>query len=688
VTKALKVMTWNVQQLPDPVGPGDAESRATQVARVILDMHAREQPDVVAFNEVFNEDGRKRLLRMLKPVYPHFVKKLEHPTIDVEEDSGLMLFSKLPFLPLPTGSQVFFEAFPQAVGTDALSAKGVGVVRVAGPGDPTTIAFSHTQSSADDVNSQHALVRAEQFAFIRDVLRRLSEGNQQTYANSVLMGDLNVKGDPDDTTGEYNKIFSGAPNTFGGDFDDSWRVSMHPPRDLNDYDPGYTQRDTPTLIPNRLDYVCAKFHANIDIGLIAHHMAVPFRLPSGVTDHFALTAHLHRLSPNCSPALAFELLKAAPKNPGASGSRVWSLPVNLRDEDMFHWVYIDSAATFSVWLPPTLEVAAYRRSDFTTALLPIDTLSVSELPPNLQTDLGALGKHRLPMPNGIVFSSREPFFLRIRGTLPSFSGVTTFEVMQHKGESRATAFVLHPHLPLDPELPAGQRLGVTDQCFFLADRPDRFSETPYADQFVLDNPAGAGVTLDLDDGVRIIPGGVKGSLTELVLERAERRERIFIVLTRASVADVLFSMTWRSSLTFVALDESFRLHVDDETGPDWPGEDEFELSVNIDGANVYFDSWDDADTDEDWPDLVGSIRTSVQNKKGQPVTWVAFSSEIAFELTKTDGLSAHGSQVGVIEALKPRDRESESRIAVIPVPDIESDGQLTAHAQLSKFPRT
>ena len=79
MAQALKLMTWNVQQLPDPAAPGDPESRATQVARAILDLPAREQPDVVAFNEVFNDDGRRRLLQMLKFDYPHFVKKLEHP---------------------------------------------------------------------------------------------------------------------------------------------------------------------------------------------------------------------------------------------------------------------------------------------------------------------------------------------------------------------------------------------------------------------------------------------------------------------------------------------------------------------------------------------------------------------------------------------------------------------------------
>jgi endonuclease/exonuclease/phosphatase family metal-dependent hydrolase len=446
MAQALKLMTWNIQQLPAPFAPGDPESRATQVARAILDMPAREQPDVVAFNEVFNEDGRDRLLRMLKSDYPHFVKKLEDPLIDVEQDSGLMLFSKLPFLPLPTGGTIFYEPFPKAAGTDALAAKGVGVVRVAGPFDPTTIAFTHTQASSDDANTEHAEIRADQFAFIREILLKVADGNVQHYANSVIAGDLNVKGDPDDTSGEFNRVFAGASGTFGGDYDDGWRVAMHAPNDLTDYDPGYTQRDTTSLIPNRFDYQCTRRDANQDIGLVPHHMKTPFRLASEVTDHWSFYGHLHRISPNCSPATAVELLKVPPVNPAAVGSKAWRLQTNFRDQDMYHWVYINSAGTYSVFLLPALEVAAFRRSDFTNELAPTAVLSVTELPPAVRSDLeGSNALLMLPFGQGSVFSSREPFFFRIRGVLSSFSGKSLFGIVQHAGESPATAFVLQPH---------------------------------------------------------------------------------------------------------------------------------------------------------------------------------------------------------------------------------------------------
>ncbi len=140
-----------------------------------------------------------------------------------------------------------------------------------------------------------------------------------------------------------------------------------------------------------------------------------------------------------------------------------------------------------------------------------------------------------------------------------------------------------------------------------------------------------------------------------------------------------------SPLTFVTLDESFRLHVDDETGPDWLGADELDLAVGFDDDSVYDGSWDDADAGEDWPDLVQSIRTSVLGRQPH-AKWVAFVGSIGFDTIKTDGLFAHGSSGGFIYPLSPADRDKEVRTASITISDAVSDGHLTAHATLSKFP--
>jgi hypothetical protein len=65
---------------------------------------------------------------------------------------------------------------------------------------------------------------------------------------------------------------------------------------------------------------------------------------------------------------------------GAPESAVWLLSTNFRDEDMFHWVYIAEPGTFSVFVSSSLEVHAFRRTDFTNALDPADLLSSADLP--------------------------------------------------------------------------------------------------------------------------------------------------------------------------------------------------------------------------------------------------------------------------------------------------------------------
>ena len=82
----------------------DAEERANRVAAAILNTSIEEQPDVIAFNEVFDEDGRKKLIERLGNIWPNYVEKIDHP-LDLE-DSGLLLMSKLPFKRLPNGEYV------------------------------------------------------------------------------------------------------------------------------------------------------------------------------------------------------------------------------------------------------------------------------------------------------------------------------------------------------------------------------------------------------------------------------------------------------------------------------------------------------------------------------------------------------------------------------------------------------
>ncbi len=76
------------------------EERAEAIAKAILKL--KPLPDIIALQEVFDEDAKDELEDALKGTYPHYVYKLDsNDFIDLDEDSGLMLFSRFPFTNLP-----------------------------------------------------------------------------------------------------------------------------------------------------------------------------------------------------------------------------------------------------------------------------------------------------------------------------------------------------------------------------------------------------------------------------------------------------------------------------------------------------------------------------------------------------------------------------------------------------------
>ena len=107
--------------------------------------------------------------------------------------------------------------------------------------------------------------------------------------------------------------------------------------------------------------------------------------------------------------------------------------------------------------------------------------------------------------------------------------------------------------------------------------------------------------------------------------------------------------------------------------------------MTVDGESVYYDSWDDADAGEDWPNLAAQSATAQRSRQGQD-KWIAFTGDITWDILKTDGLAAHGSEIGIIRALGASDKDQESRTAAITITGGDSDGKVTAYVTLSKFP--
>ncbi|MEZ5661098.1 MAG: endonuclease/exonuclease/phosphatase family protein [Burkholderiaceae bacterium] len=308
---ALKIMTFNVQMLPLTAqavsGQSDiAEQTADRVADAIFGLPATEQPDVIAFNEVFNEDGRAQLLKRLRPVWPAVIDKLWDGVL--EDDAGLMLFSRFAFLPLPTGGDRLQRFFGDSAGADSLASKGVGIVQIAAPVGQTTIAFTHLQASYD-TEDQYSAIRAKQLDAIHAALEEVIAADPALRGRVIVMGDLNIRGDSGAVSGEWAALFEqGGTQLFAGTLD-GWKSYMHPPG-ATGADEGQTNLDfADTGRRQRLDYICLAKPGVADVVLVPQHMRI--RLCNS-SDHFALEAVVHVASPHATPADAIDALGIMP----------------------------------------------------------------------------------------------------------------------------------------------------------------------------------------------------------------------------------------------------------------------------------------------------------------------------------------------------------------------------------------
>jgi len=685
----LKLMTFNVQ-LPSlimAVGQGQddrAKERADAIADAILNLPLRDRPDVMAFNEVFNEDARDKLISRLGGAGMHVVKKIDDG--GVGEDSGLMLISRHPFLPLPKGGTSASHTFKNSASPDSGARKSVALVRIAVPDSPTTIVFTHLQASYDADNSEHRDVRETQLNEIMGFLKDTLGPSAPDWKNVVLVGDLNIKGDLNSTTDEWDHVFVSGQVELGKVLQDGWREYMHPPGGKDERDPGFTQRELGSATLNRVDYHSLSKLPPAGRRIVPHHMFTPLREQS---DHWSLLSRVQRFTQFCTPATAFDLLATVPLLTGAPAGQVQSearqADLNIQDPGACQWIFVREPGTYSLFTTANAETAAFSVDDLTHPLARLDQISMKDLPPELQAV--ALERRVGLVPKGETIVSRTPFFIRARGRTDALTGPVTVWVIKHRGDSASTAIVLPPNVLIDPGLPKGQTLGTDDRCWFRADIPAKFDGGSYAATFVVRNPTQVPATLStLDPAFAAVVPAVASADPELKAVVTTAGQQVFLTLKRNSINDVTFTIEWQSPLSFLLLDEAVVLHVDDETGPDWPGADSLELTVSVDNEQLLFDSWDDADTDEDWPGLAKLARGNAASKAGVTVRDAAFVDAITVSVVKTDGISAHGSVVALVSGLTEYDQPTEVRKASLTVPDPVSNGQLSFSCTMSRFP--
>lgn len=696
--RPLRLMTFNVQLLPVIAGvsagtvsipaavvgllPGtvaDSKAQARRVAADLLDISPEERPDVLALNEVFSEDGRQVLLDELSGVWPHVIESIHEG--DLEEDSGLMVFSQLPFLQLPSGAIHAERFYSDDAGADSWASKAAVLVQVGLPAEETTLVFTHLQA-AYDTEEQYRDIRKSQLGEIRELVAEVLGPHPGSWQNVIVAGDLNIRGDADATSDEWFDVFDGPNDRFGELFADGW-IEMRPPAASADLDPGYTNRNRETHAEQRLDYIC-RLKTIDGVDLVAHHMRVGHRHTS---DHYAVEAIIQVRDEHCQPTSAVDIDAAGPMA-GTSGpgqpqtSLAYVVQPDIAAEGGRSWVWVPRPGTYTFHHSPSLVYEVYAATDISRPLTRLDQLSVSDVPPAVQVAYDEFG--RSIDPDGSTFVHREPLLVSVRSKSGQ-PGNGVLIVLEHLGDSKATAIALRPHHDVIAPFPKGQRLGDDDTAWFRINPVKTLMGSDREERVTVTLPLGS-ATMEVQDAAGSPLGSDSGSGPLEYVFTASADDEIFVALRRDDDADTKQVIRWATPVTYLQLDRGVNVHVADETGPDWPGADEPELELYLDNERLLKTTWDDADTGEDLHGLADRIRDEAV-QRGWTDPSIAFCHYMDVVILEPDDVTAaHGVQSWQIKGLAPNEPPERRRTLAISVFDTISNGTYTMSCVVSRDP--
>lgn len=619
----------------------DYECRAAKIAARVL----ASPYDVIAFNEVFDEDARDKLEELLSPSFPYYLAKVEDA--QGHDDSGLMLFSKHPFLD-PAREDCLAEAgylTAKAAGSDyakigflgygstcqnddCLAAKGVAYARFAHreTGMPFGVAITHTQATYGSDHYFRKLnawdLRRAQLASVDALLTCSMAPGTRNREPVFVMGDLNIDGlqslpdlGPtvvDGNRWEWESEFGlgGAhwnPAFSTGDgLRDQWVATTSP------FDLGAST----SAGGERLDYVLSNVSGGFagGSGLCVQHMTIARNLKvdgmlaegglgeGGVcnpSDHLGLNADVNLWAPRCSPMQA---MVAPPLDTPIAGEIVH--PGNAQ------WYFIDDPHpyTYGVGIVGGAGVT-YRVYDAKDLSVPLPAFHGE----TISTQLGTLDKF---VPSG-------PFYIKVYSPNPSWTGGYRLALHKNDCSTRANACELRPHEPLPMAMTAPYYEGGA--MWFRVHAERSWTGAPQEFHFNIFQQSFPVVNLEVYDGGGVLvasapptfPGSswsAQTSFTGLL-----DGQTFLVAARRSGTAPVTFTMWWKSNLGVFHGDRltlpgassalaipgarELLLHCDETTEGFGPLDDEDEMSIEVIVDGVPYGSYDlgDFEDDDDGP---------------------------------------------------------------------------------------
>jgi len=581
--------------------PEKIQDQADKIADAILSL--KDDVDVIALNEVWDESAKARLVQRLSGTFPNYVSRVDagYPLPGADElaklgmpaaaipgwegeDSGLMLFAKpgVKFLnmgtatPTPpggvTGTVPFVRAltYPQASGVDRLAAKGVAAVRVeqtvGGQRAQAYLVFTHMQADAD---SGAVAARDAQFAQVRRFVARAVIDPADPAPNPMnrvfVLGDLNVQGrgallppPPGQAAdAEWSKRF--VTSAFpGADLPDSWA------REASERDLGPTYPRATPVEGDRLDYLLAR-RGNVAEGYCVQHSRVLLR--SERSDHSALVSDLNKFFPFCDPRGA---ARPAYDKPFQPADGVGTDLTQIAFPGAMQWFRLPKgAATVDVVVPNANVVT--RLYDAADMALPIEPVERN-------------------VPRGVTtWSVPDDVFVRASGTARTFKGNYDIWFQRRTCFSAESPCYLLPGTSQDAGFGASQPLGAQDAAWFRIDVTEA-ADSGAAQELAIFARAPKGYDVSLRDAAQpntVIPTAAafisgRGHLLSLKLPGTRK-----MLLRIARDADKTKAATvtagWNTDLRVVQVT---RLVCEDETNGfagNEAGEDEISLTLTVDG---------------------------------------------------------------------------------------------------------
>ncbi len=631
---SFRIATFNTHLISpifnkDLFDSGHADADAHTVANAIAwDAQHLHSFDVIVLNEVWDEDAEDILETTLAPIFPYYVKKMEAPdgttahaqvsggTIQVPilEDSGMMLFSKLPFdtFKVGTPSKVVdrtFHWFDTCSGVDAAAAKGVGaVVLYHKQADRHyLVAFTHLQDG-------DAEVRSSQMSEIQGFIASLRSLNPEVRrGETFLLGDLNIQGvnmlekaDPtwtaaDEKQQEWVNQFLKPQSYFFFPLYDGWSWTT------SATDSGFTNPGG----NERLDYIIHEREPGEPKPYVIQHI---HHVLAGTTDsdHVAVAADLNLASPGSVPRLA-----RRPEQNKSKPLDWWDSPlytelsnVTLSGEIAYpgsmQWYRFDEGGTFSIGLPTALveaglAVTVYQANDLSHPIAvynkEMTTVFVGKDPPMPYE----IGKYHLGEP---------PFFVRVSNPHDrTWHGKYDIVFHRHRGANKMDSITLHPGEPLtDPRMPTTKPLNAEDTVWFEFVTDRAHSNKPQDIEILVDNKSVGKLTMDLleqdpndpESTIKIVSTGLVDQPNLKLSELGDKK--YYLNVTRNAITQENFFVGWRTNLTWLVglgipgVTWPFKLVCTDETDWDSPGSDEIVFQIFVDGQLYSKEYFDDVDT--------------------------------------------------------------------------------------------